>query len=209
MLYTWSSIYHSQIKEGNDYNKLRPVISIWILNENLFDNVDDFHLPFLLYNQRNNLVFSQEMAIHILQLPKWQPHKIKTEKERWVYLFKEGENVNVDDPSKILYTDEMRQAMSVLNRFSENKDNYLLYQSRLDAILLNNTYINDIAKAKKEMEIAIKKAEAEKRNAEQERKEKEQKTEEIKQIQAKLDSLILQLKEKGMEDIISEISNTK
>ena len=50
MLYTWSSLYHSQIKKGDDFGKLKPVISIWILNESLFDNVDDFHLPFVLYN---------------------------------------------------------------------------------------------------------------------------------------------------------------
>ena len=43
--------------------------------------------------------------------------------------------MDVDTPPEVLDTDEMRQAMEVLNRFSENQDDYLLYQSRLDAIL--------------------------------------------------------------------------
>lgn len=182
MLYTWSSIYHSQIEKGNDFNDLKPVISIWILNESLFDEVDDFHLPFVLYNQKNKLVLSKDIAIHLLQLSKWRSQKINTEKERWIYLFKEGKNVDVDNPPEILYTDEMRQAMKVLNKFSENKDDYLLYQNRLEAILLNNTYVNEITKVKIEIEKA-------KKNE--------------KQVQAKLDSLLLQLKEKGMDDIIS------
>ena len=196
MLYTWSSIYHSQIEKGNDFNDLKPVISIWILNESLFDEVDDFHLPFVLYNQKNKLVLSKDIAIHLLQLSKWRSQKINTEKERWIYLFKEGKNVDVDNPPEILYTDEMRQAMKVLNKFSENKDDYLLYQNRLEAILLNNTYVNEIAKVKIEIE-------KERKEKKQERKEKEQERKEKEQVQAKLDSLLLQLKEKGMDDIIS------
>jgi len=195
MLYTWSSLYHSQIKKGDDFGKLKPVISIWILNESLFDNVDDCHLPFVLYNQKNQLVLSEDIEIHLLQLPKWQSQQIKTEKERWIYLFKEGKNVDVDTPPEALNTDEMRQAMEVLNRFSENQENYLLYQSRLDAILLQNTLVSEMAKVKRERE--------------QERKAKEQERREKEQVQAKLDSLLLQLKKRGMDDVVSEVFKEK
>jgi len=106
-------------------------------------------------------------------------------------LFKEGKKVDVDTPPEVLHTDEMRQAMEVLNRFSENQDDYLLYQSRLDAILKENTYVNEIARVKMEREQARKKEE-------QARKREEQ-------VQAKLDSLLLQLKERGMDDVISEV----
>jgi len=179
MLYTWSSLYHSQISKGDHFSELKPVISIWILNESLFDNVKDFHLPFVLYNQKNKLVLSDDIEIHLLQLQKWQSPQIETEKERWIYLFKEGKNVDVDTPPEVLHTDEMRQAMEVLNRFSENQDDYLLYQSRLDAILKENTYVNEIARVKRENE----------------------------QLQARLDSLLLQLKEKGMDDMISSFDS--
>ena len=143
--------------------------------------MDDVHLPFILYNQKNQLVLSDDIAIHLLQLPKWQSQQIKTEKERWIYLFKEGKNVDVDAPPEVLHTDEMRQAMEVLNRFSENQDDYLLYQSRLDAILKENTYVNEIARVKREKE----------------------------QVQAKLDNLLLQLKERGMDDVVSEVFKAK
>ena len=188
ILYTWSSIYHSQINKGDNFSELKPVISIWILNENLFDDVDDFHLPFVLYNQKNKLVFSEDMAVHLLQLPKWQSQEVKTEKERWIYLFKEGKNVDVDKPPKVLYTDEMRQAMEVLNRFSENEDDYLLYQNRLEAILLENTLASEMARVKREYE--------------QIKVEKEQ-------VQENLDSLLLELKKRGLDDVIAEVSKVK
>ncbi|RKZ36912.1 MAG: hypothetical protein DRQ49_17155 [Gammaproteobacteria bacterium] len=139
----------------------------------------------VLYNKKNKLVLNKDIEIHLLQLPKWQPQQIETEKERWIYLFKEGKNVDVDEPPEVLCTDEMRQAMETLDRFSENEDNYLLYHNRFEATLLENTYINEVARLKKENE--------------QERQEKEQ-------LQAKLDSLLLQLKEKGMDDVVAEIS---
>jgi len=189
MLYTWSRLYHSQISKGDNFSELKPVISIWILNESLFDNVADFHLPFVLYNQKNKLVLSEDIEIHLLQLPKWQSHQqIKTEKERWIYLFKEGKNVDVDTPPEVLHTDEMRQAMEVLNRFSENQENYLLYQSRLDAILLQNTLNSEMVKVKRERDQAIKRE---------------------KQVQARLDSLLLQLKERGMDDVVAEVFKEK
>ena len=49
ILYTWSSVYHSQLQKGKNFQKLKPVISIWILDGNLFENIDDYHLPFSLY----------------------------------------------------------------------------------------------------------------------------------------------------------------
>jgi len=199
MLYTWSSLNHSQIKKGDDFDKLKPVISIWILTENLFDNVDEVHLQFVLYNLKNKLVLNEDIEIHLLQLPKWQKQQIKTEMERWIYLFKEGKNVDVDEPPEVLCTDEMRQAMETLDRFSENVDNYLLYQNRLEATLLENTYLHGIEKLKREKEQAIQREEQAMQREEQERREKEQ-------LQAKLDSLLLQLKEKGMDDVVAKIS---
>ena len=215
MLYTWSCIYHSQIQKGDEFSELKPVISIWILNECLFDWVDDVHLPFVLYNQKNKLVLSNDMAIHLLQLPKWKSQTVKTEKDRWVYLFWEGKNVDVDIPPKELNTDEMRQAMEVLNRFSENQDNYLLYQSRLEAMILQNTLTGEMERLKREYEQAkreyeqvkireeqAKIREEQERKAKEQAKIKEEQERKLKeQIQAQLDNLLLQLKERGIDDI--------
>ena len=193
ILYTWSSIYHSQIQEGDHYQKLKPVISIWILNGNLFENVEECHLPFSLYNQKHQLVLTEHLAIHVLQLPKWQSNgTIKTEKERWVYLFKEGKNVDPDNPPETLNTNEMRQVMKVMHRFSENETDYLLYQSRMDAVLKENTYLSDLEEALKVKEQAV----TEKKQAV---KEKQQAVTEKQQAQERLNELLLLLKKKGID----------
>ena len=212
ILYTWSTVYHSQLQKGKNFQKLKPVISIWILDGNLFEEIEAYHLPFSLYNQQHQVVLTDHISIHLLQLPKWQKQTISTEKDRWIYLFKEGKNVDCDNPPETLNTDEMRQVMNVLHRFSENEANYLRYQSRLEAILVQNTILHEkeqalklaeqekqekeqalqlAAREKQEKEQALQLAEQEKEHAKQEKLEKEQLQEQLNQLQQLL-------KEKGI-----------
>ena len=71
-------------------------------------------------------------GIQIFQLPKWKKGKtIVSEKDRWLSFFKKGRKLNWKNPPKHFQTKEMRQAMSVQNRFSENERDALMYQHRL------------------------------------------------------------------------------
>lgn len=125
------------------------------------------------------MVLTVHLAIHVLQLPKWPSNgTIQTEKERWVYLFKEGKNLDMDNPPEPLNTKEMKQVMKVLHRFSENETDYILYQSRMDAVLKENTYLSDLEDALKAKEHAV--------------IEKEQ-------VQERLNDLLLLLKKKGID----------
>jgi len=221
IIYTWSSIYHSQMNKGDDYHKLKPAISIWLLNGMLFKEIEDYHLSFYLYNLKHKLVMTDHLAIHVLQLPKW-PHgrTIKNEKERWIYCFKEGKNVDVDNPPEIMNTKEMRQVMKVMHGFSESQKNYLMYQSRLDAIYTRNTIMNSIEEAKKKIQLAEKEKERllkdksrlskdkERLSKDKERLEKEKNRSEKEKNQAlkekeranqEIQSLKLLLKKKGIK----------
>ncbi|MGE0083643.1 MAG: Rpn family recombination-promoting nuclease/putative transposase [Desulfococcaceae bacterium] len=175
MLFTWSSIYHSQIQEGDGYGKLAPVISIWILNGNLFPEKSASHLSFGVCDIEHRTVLTDHLQIHVLQLPKWEQKKrVLSEKDRWMCLFKEGENIDPDSPPKILDTDEMRQIMKVLRRFSESQEDYLFYQSRLDAMLTHNTWLHEMEDIRKKAEQAERKriqAEQSKKQAQKEKKQ--------------------------------------
>ncbi|MCP4112415.1 MAG: hypothetical protein GY749_43970, partial [Desulfobacteraceae bacterium] len=167
MLHSWSSIYHSRLVKGENFSLLRPVTSIWILKESLFPEINKCHLPFVPWNEKHGIMLSSHLAIHVLQLPKWQVSSSgHSEKDRWLYLFKEGWNVDIENPPEILNTEEMRQVMGILKDFSENQKNYLLYQKRLEAEYLRNTWEAELEKK----EMAFKK---ERKEKERERKEKE------------------------------------
>ena len=118
MLYTWSAIYHSQLGRGDDYTLLEPVVSVWIVTGVLFADTPLCHLRFRIGDPEAGLSFSEHFALHLLQLPKWRMRKDRiSEKDRWVYFFKEGKNIDVDDPPDILKNSkEMRDAMDVFKR---------------------------------------------------------------------------------------------
>ena len=48
ILHYWAGMFREQIKEGDSYGKLRPAISICLVNQSLFPAVDDYHLVFEL-----------------------------------------------------------------------------------------------------------------------------------------------------------------
>ena len=170
IIYNWATIYSSQIREGENYDRLNPVISIWILGGSLFPKIYKYHLPFKFTNMEENLVLSDQAVIHIFQLPKWKKGKtIVSEKDRWLCFFKEGRKLDWNNPPKYFQTKEMRQAMSVLKRFSEKERDALMYQHRLHLHFKENT-LNSIAKRAekvlKERELLLK----EKRDALKEKK---------------------------------------
>jgi len=201
MLYMWSTVYHSLLSKGEPYSLLTPVISIWILTGSLFPDIDDCHIPFTVSNSEHGITLSDHFAIHVLQLPKWQENSAgHTEKDRWLYFFREGKNTDPDALPGILDTEEMRQAMNTVKDFSEKERNYHLYQSRLAAL-------SDIATWKAELEqavLAVKEALREKEKAVKDvLKEKEKAQKAIKNAQKENEKAITEAqkeKEKAQKE---------
>ena len=156
MIYNWANIYQAQMREGNDYESLKPVISIWILGGSLFPRINKCHLAFKFTDLVEKLVLSDHAAIHVFQLPKWKKNKkIISEKDRWLCLFKEGRKLDYNDPPEHFQTKEMRQVMRVLKRFSERERDALMYQHRKHQLAKEQTFLNLAKKG----EQALKKAE--------------------------------------------------
>ncbi|MBF0451009.1 MAG: Rpn family recombination-promoting nuclease/putative transposase, partial [Candidatus Magnetomorum sp.] len=161
IIYNWASIYRSQIREGEDFETLNPVISIWILGGSLFPKIKKCHLEFRFSDIEEKLILSDQAAIHIFQLPKWKNSgNISTEKDRWLCFFKEGKKLDYDQPPKHFQTTEMRQAMKILKRFSERERDALMYQHRCHLQSKETTFQNIAKRAKlalKEKNTALKK----------------------------------------------------
>jgi predicted transposase/invertase (TIGR01784 family) len=141
-LYTWASNYASQLGKGEDYETLRPVVSIWILGGAMFapsgenDDPNDYlHLVFDVRERGLGFRLSDHFSINVLQLPFWKSERaVSSDKQRWIYFFKEGENMDVNNLPSGMDTEEMRQAFGVLEHFAKDKDGHLLYLSRLEAL---------------------------------------------------------------------------
>ena len=84
----------------------------------------------------------------------------------------------MDDPPDILKNSkEMRDAMDVLEEFSENREHYLLYQSRLEGERVRQTILTELEKAIVAREKAERERERERAERERERAEREKERE--------------------------------
>ncbi|NQZ06912.1 MAG: Rpn family recombination-promoting nuclease/putative transposase [Algicola sp.] len=162
MLANWGDIYQGQLTEGVGFSDLKPVISIWLLTSNLIKHSDSCHHHFECYDRHHDVLLSNHMAIHVLELAKWcKPDRLQSE-DNWLYFFKEGKSFKVLPP-ELKKIPQMREAMSVLTAFSDQAENYHRYKTR-QQILRIQLSDEQVAKKRKlqlvEAQVATEQAEA-------------------------------------------------
>ncbi len=59
-----------QIGDGDDYEEIKKVISIAILNYNFIERSPNYHHRFMLYDIENQVLFNDSLEIHTLELSK-------------------------------------------------------------------------------------------------------------------------------------------
>ena len=205
MLFAWATLYHGQIERGEGYLRLRPVVSIWLLDRNLFRTANDYHHRFRLRDQAG-LELSSDLEIHVIEFDRWRAAPDRGAAGGWIWFFAEAETwpqvpVEVDRPT-------LESAMSVLTEFQQNAERNDLYRSRLQAMLLHATLAQDAqekaeAQARQEaLEAALEAERAEKERAlsaeAQERAEKERERAEKEQARAELAKALERLRAAGL-----------
>jgi len=86
ILYYWSTVYASQLKETEVYGKLKPVISINMLNFTLFESIKEFHSLFILKEKDIDVILTDHLSLHFIELPKL--HQIHSTLEKFLYFIK-------------------------------------------------------------------------------------------------------------------------
>nr|WP_257143200.1 Rpn family recombination-promoting nuclease/putative transposase [Bacillus cereus] len=81
-LYYWSRLYASQLKKGKPYSSLHKTITINLLNFVMFKEYkyEEFHTTGKLWNMQQQKLLSDEIEIHLIEIPKlmqqWQEEKV-------------------------------------------------------------------------------------------------------------------------------------
>ena len=139
-LYYWSKNYSSTLKKGEDYPELKPVISINLIDDILFDKSDKrMHTCYLLKEKNSNKILTDHIQLHYVEIPKFDENAdIKRELKNWILFLKSNKE---EDMSQLLKEDTIfEKAMKKYNYFTDNKDllneydkreAYLFYQASL------------------------------------------------------------------------------
>jgi len=80
-----------QLNAGEDYDQLKPLIQIDILDFELYENSKEFYATYHLANDKNHRIYSDKLSLHVLELNK---EGYATEEDKsyridyWARLFK-------------------------------------------------------------------------------------------------------------------------
>ena len=139
-LYYWSKNYSSVLKKGDEYYELRPVISINLIDDILFDKTDNrMHTCYLLKEKNTNKILTDHIQMHYVEIPKFDENAdIKKELKNWILFLKSNKE---EDMSQLLKEDTIfEKAMKKYNYFTDNeellneydkREAYLVYQHSL------------------------------------------------------------------------------
>lgn len=132
-LYYWSRLYQGQMQEGDDYPVLRPTISVCFVDTPLFPELADHHLIFELRERHRQTLFTDQIAVHILELTKFGKavEELATPLDRWLFFLRHAEDLDLDALPGPLNVPEVRWALGDLVMISQNEQDRELYESRL------------------------------------------------------------------------------
>ncbi|MDA1669760.1 Rpn family recombination-promoting nuclease/putative transposase [Bacillus cereus] len=98
-LYYWGKLYTSQLQKGMPYSALRKTITINLLNFIMFLDHKEFHTKGTLWNTQQQKLLSDDIEIHIIEIPKlteqWHEEKVNPWKDpfaRWLLLLSANED---------------------------------------------------------------------------------------------------------------------
>ena len=100
-------------------------MSMQLLKETLYNYVHHYKM-----RDEQGRALSEQGGIWLSELNKFHLSHIDTEDQRWLKFLKDGEQLNDEALPDWMNTQEMKQAMSTLSRFSEKERQYYQYQAR-------------------------------------------------------------------------------
>ena len=135
ILYYWGKLYTEQLQSGQNYNLLKPTISICFVDGLLFPAVPEYHLWFQLISPQKGVVLTDHLRIHFFELPKFQRplEALTTPLEAWLYFLRYAEDLNPESLPEPLDTPEIRQAMEVLMMLARVDIQKEIYEGRIKA----------------------------------------------------------------------------
>jgi len=145
-LYYWSKLYTKSLRKGQNFKLLPKVYSFNFLNYIQLPNTSEFHSVFHLLEKNNsNLRLTEDLEIHIVELPKLLAHSnFNTKLENWVYLLRVAQNLKGEEMKTLEKSNpKIKKAVSELRTISKSEAKRYLYESRLKSELVYNTGMVD------------------------------------------------------------------
>jgi predicted transposase/invertase (TIGR01784 family) len=159
-LYYASGLIQHQLKVGESYLQLTPIIQINILDFSLLPG-ENIVSRYLLKELDSNTILTEDFQMIYVELPKFQVTEIKdlqTEADIWFYLLKNIQNLTEESRMEILKKKpDLKNAFGILEMYSSDPEKQREFEERLRA---DENYAYELAvKYEKGLEEGIEKGE--------------------------------------------------
>ena len=133
VLYYWARLHQGQLRKGMDYIELRPTTTICFVDAPLFPDQEKYHLVFELWEREQAIIWSDQLAIHVLELPKFTRSvtELVTPLDRWLYFLRHAEQLEIDPLPATLDVPEIHRALGELQMLSQSDLERERYEGRL------------------------------------------------------------------------------
>lgn len=135
LLYYWSKVYSQQLVVGGNYTELRPAISICFVNNRISTDWPGYLTRFQLLDKSGRHCLTGDQEIVIVELPKFRKplERLRKSLDFWLYLLKNGDQLDADSPPEPLNRPDQRRALEVLKMLSQSELEREQYESRVRA----------------------------------------------------------------------------
>ena len=135
-LYYASGLIQHQLKVGESYFQLTPIIQINILDFSLLPG-ENIVSRFLLKEKDSNIILTEDFQMIYVELPKFQKTEIEdlqTEADIWFYLLKNIKTLTEQSRMEILKKKpDLKNAFGILEMYSSDPEKQREFEERLRA----------------------------------------------------------------------------
>ena len=98
VLFYWAKLYTEQLSEGEDYAELRPTISVLVVDDILFPELAGPHHRFRLCEESRGTVFSDQIELHVLELPKFAKRlsDLADDLDKWLFFLRHAATLDIN-----------------------------------------------------------------------------------------------------------------
>ncbi len=118
VIYNLAKTYSNQLKYGEGYSKLKPVIALTITDFTMFEETDRYLTRFVFQEEQDNFIYrNQHLSMVFVELPKFSRglEDLETASEKWIYFMKEAPNLEAI-PDTLSEIPEIAQALTIANQ---------------------------------------------------------------------------------------------
>ena len=148
VLFNASKAYVSQATKGFDYNKLAPIYSLNLVNDNAFDGSKFYHqFQVAEKGKPNNVIEGFELIF--IELTKFAPQNKREKKmmDLWLRFLTEVNESTTEVPQELMESPEIRKALKIVEHGAYTEAQLAAYDRFYDIIATEHTLLSGTFKS--------------------------------------------------------------